>query len=68
MARFSLLLSALCVASTSANKSFATPNTWGVVQNIPRGGGSYDDVKSDAVEKATQKVGLNKNISYLLDI
>ncbi|GFH60322.1 hypothetical protein CTEN210_16798 [Chaetoceros tenuissimus] len=56
MARFSLLLSALCVASTSASKSFATPNTWGVVQNIPRGGASYDDVKSDAVEKATQKI------------
>jgi len=63
MARLTTLVSAICIAYAGASGSFTTTSSWGMVQNIPRGGdASYssvcEDIKSIIVETATKKVSL----------
>ena len=61
MARLTNLVSAICIAYVGANRSFTTTSSWGLIQNIPRGGdASYssvcEDIKSSIVDQATKKV------------
>jgi len=61
MARLTNLFSAICIAYVGANRSFTTTSSWGLIQNIPRGGdASYssvcEDIKSSIVDQATKKI------------
>lgn len=62
MTRLSTLVSSICIAYASANRGFASSNSWGIVSSIPRGGdASYssacEDAKSSIVEKASKEIG-----------
>lgn len=61
MVRLTSLVSAICIAYAGASKTFATTGSWGIVDNIPRGGdASYssvcEDVKSTIIEQASKEV------------
>ena len=63
MARLSNLISAICIAYAGASRTFTTSSSWGMIDNIPRGGdASYssvcEDVKANIIEKASKKVRL----------
>mmetsp|Transcript_8909 Transcript_8909/g.13082 ORF Transcript_8909/g.13082 Transcript_8909/m.13082 type:complete len:304 (-) Transcript_8909:149-1060(-) len=62
MARLSTLVTAICVAYAGATRTFTSTSSWGLVENIPRGGAdaSYsslcEDVKSSIVDQASKEI------------